>query len=237
MSDFLHNHSSSRVFKKHSTSLLGTLSHITIVHQDGHSYLSALTTFISTFTSDYIPHYPRSAVLKDLEWWASKLSQPNIYHSLVHRGDARDLDIFVDASTSWGIGVVIGIQWDAWRWKSPWHFNGRNIGWAEAVAIELVARILLIQGFADSVILIHGDNQGVIGSFGRGRGRNFHVNLAVRRTDAIASSSNMLYILEYIESDCNVADPISCGELGPRSDQISDYVLLPEELCPFLEHV
>jgi len=57
----------------------------------------------------------------------------------MHRTDARDLDIAVDASKSWGIGVVIDNQWDAWCWKARWHFEGRNIGWAEAIAVELVA--------------------------------------------------------------------------------------------------
>jgi len=182
-------------------SLLGTLSHVTIVYQDGHSYLSSLTTFISTFTNDFVPRYPRSAILKDLEWWVFKLSQTGISRSLVHRGDAQDMDISVDASKMWGIGVVIDDCWDAWRWKAPWHFEGRNIGWAKTIAIELVAQILLQRGLTNTVILIHGDNQGVIGSFSRGRGRNFHVNLAIRRTDAIAASSNMLYLLKYVESD------------------------------------
>jgi len=237
VSDFLHDHSASRIFKKHAMSLLGTLSHVTIVHQDGRSYLSALSAFISTFLSEHIPRYPRSAVLKDLEWWVFKLSQRGVSRSLEHHNDARDMDISVDASRSWGIGIVIDDQWDAWRWKAPWHFEGRNIGWAEAVAVELAAHILLERGLSNAVIVIHGDNQGVIGSFGRGRGRNFHVNLAVRCMDAIAASSNMLYKLKYVESSQNKADPISRGELGPRADQVTDYVMLPEELNPFLAHV
>jgi hypothetical protein len=237
VSNFLHDHSSSRIFKKRALSILGTLSHITIVHQDGCSYLSALTTFISTFTSVHIPQYLKSAVLKDLEWWVSKLSQPCVSHSPVHREDIRDLGISIDVSTSWGIGVVIDTQWDAWLWRALWHFDERNIRWAEAVAVKLVARILLEQGLANTVVLIRGDNQGVIGSFARGRGRNLHVNLAICCTDAIAASSNVLYMLDYIESDQNEADPISHGEFGPHTDQITNYVQLPKELQPFLEHV
>jgi hypothetical protein len=83
----------------------------------------------------------------------------------VHRADAWDLDIAIDASKSWGIGVVIDNQWDAWHWKAHWHFEGRNIGWAEAIAIELVMHILFERGLSDAVVLIHGDNQGVIGLF------------------------------------------------------------------------
>jgi len=108
---------------------------------------------------------------------------------------------------------------------------------AEAVAVELVARILYERGLCNASVLIRGDNQGVIGSYGRGRGRNLHINLAVRRTEVIGTSSNLLYVLEYTESKLNKADPISRGELGPFSKQITDYVQLPEELAPFLHHV
>jgi hypothetical protein len=41
--------------------------------------------------------------------------------------DAQDLGISIDASTSWGISVVIGTQWDAWQWSAPCHFDGGNI--------------------------------------------------------------------------------------------------------------
>jgi len=235
--DFIRVYSNSRVPKKVAMSILGTLSHVTVVHQEGRSYLSALSAFISTFTSEHKPRYPRSAVLKDLEWWAVKLSQPGVTRALASRGEVLDLGIWVDASKTWGIGIVIGDRWDAWQWKAPWHFEGRNIGWAEAVAVELVARILLERGLSNAAVLIRGDNQGVIGSFGRGRGKNFHVNLAVRRTDIIASSSNMVYILEYVDSSHNKADPFSRGEMGLFEKKITEYISLPEELCPFLEHV
>ena len=105
------------------------------------------------------------------------------------------------------------------------------------MAVELVARILFEWGLSNASILIRGDNQGVVGSYGRGRGRNLHVNLTIRRTEIIGTSSNVLYMLEYVASKQNKADPISRGELGPLAKQITDYIQLPEELAPFLCHV
>jgi hypothetical protein len=235
--NFLHLNSSRRILKKDALSLLGTLSHVTVVHQDGRSYLSSLSSFISTFTNDFKPRYPRLSVIKDLEWWVSKLSHAGFTRPLSHRGATQDLGIWVDASKSWGIGIIIGDEWDAWKWSAPWHNEGRDIGWAESVAVELAARILCERGVANAAVLIRGDNQGVVGSYGRGRGRNLHVNLAVRRTEIIGTSSNVLYILEYVQSKLNKADPISRGELGPRAKQITDYIQLPEELALYLRHV
>jgi hypothetical protein len=130
------------VQKKLAMSLLDTLSHVTVVHQDGRSYLSALSAFISTFTNEHQPHYPRASVIKDLKWWSIKLTETNFACPLTPRGETQDLGIWVDASKSWGIGIIIGEEWDAWQWSSAWHTKGRNIGWAEAIAVELVARIL-----------------------------------------------------------------------------------------------
>ena len=89
----------------------------------------------------------------------------------------------------------------------------------------------------NAAILIQGNNQGVVGSYGRGHGRNLHVNLAIRQTEVIGSSSNVLYVLEYVESKLNKVDPISRGELGPLNKQITDYIQLPKELALYLHHV
>jgi hypothetical protein len=58
VNDFLSSHWSSRVQKKLAMSPLSTLSHVTVVHQDSRSYLSALSAFISTFTNENQPCYP-----------------------------------------------------------------------------------------------------------------------------------------------------------------------------------
>jgi hypothetical protein len=237
LNNFLLLNSSSRILKKDALSLLGTLSHVTIVHQDGRSYLSALSSFIATFTNDHKPRYPRISVIKDLEWWVTKLTHSGFTRHLSHRGTTQDLGIWVDASKSWGIGIIIGDEWDAWEWSAPWHYEGRDIGWAESIAVELAARILSERGISNAAILIRGNNQGVVGSYGRSRGRNLHVNLAVRRTEIIGTSSNVLYVLKYVESKLNKADPISRGELGPFAKQITNYIQLPEELAPYLRHV
>ena len=65
----------------------------------------------------------------------------------------------------------------------------------ESITVELAAQILCERGITNAAILIRGDNQGVVGSYGRGHGRNLHVNLAVRRTEIIGTSSNVLWYL------------------------------------------
>ena len=48
-------------------------------------------------------------------------------------------DIWVDALTSWGIGLYVGSLWAAWQLMSGCTKDGQDIGWEEAMAIKLVA--------------------------------------------------------------------------------------------------
>jgi hypothetical protein len=145
-------------------SILGTLSHVTIVHQDSRSYLSALSAFISTFTNEHKPCYPYSSIIKDLEWWSKKPTQMNFTRPLSPQGVTQDLDIWVNALMTWGIGIVSGNEWDTWMWSSLWHYKRQDSGWVEAVAVELVAQILFEWGLSNASALIRGDNQSVVGS-------------------------------------------------------------------------
>lgn len=54
--------------------------------------------------------------------------------------------ISVDASTSWGIVLVIDGQWQAWQLVPGWKSDGRDIGWAEMVAIEFVTHTVVAMG-------------------------------------------------------------------------------------------
>ena len=72
-----------------------------------------------------------------------------------------DPDVWVDASTDWGIGVVIGSQWMAWKLVHGWKSEGRDIGWGESIALKLAILLLVDHGFKDCLIAIWGDNTGI----------------------------------------------------------------------------
>jgi len=51
--------------------------------------------------------------------------------------------MWVDASMNWGSEVVIGDQWASWRLIQEWNMAGRDIGWAETIALELAVLMLV----------------------------------------------------------------------------------------------
>lgn len=221
-----------RITQNDAMSLNGTLSHITFVFPRGRAYLTNLAAFTSSFPHKFATRYPPRSLQSDLLWWADQLSVPGAYRTLSPRV-ALTHSIWVDASTSWGIGIMIDGRWSAWRWAPDWKSGWRDIGWAEMIAVELAALILDQLKIANGDLTIHSDNAGVVGAFNRGRSRNFEVNLSIRRTTVVNAATNVHLLLQYVNTKDNIADPISRGCLGRNCDRLP-LIQLPSELLPFL---
>ena len=148
----------------------GSLCHIAFVYPNGRSRLSSLSNFIASFKGDtFIRRYPPRSAISDLLWWKEILSNPNVTRPLVSKGPPIDLGLFVDASTSWGIGIMFAGKWDAWRLLPNWSGPSRDIGWLEGVALELLIYLAEEHNLSDTHLKVHSDNTGVITAFDKGR--------------------------------------------------------------------
>lgn len=129
-------------------SINGTLSHVSFVIPHGRTYLANLSHFIAGFPehAHHASHHPAPSLVSDLEWWHSILSALPPPRHLISRGPPQDVDLWVDASTSWGVGLVFRDKWSAWTLVDGWKGNGRDIGWLEAVAVELAILTLFNAG-------------------------------------------------------------------------------------------
>lgn len=216
----------------------GSLCHISFVFPDGRSHLPSLSNFVASYEgNDFLRRYPPHAVIADLKWWAEKLSVMGLFRSLTPRDQSFELGLYVDASTNWGIGVIWGGRWDAWKLQSGWKSKQRHIGWLEGLALELLIYMMEEQGLHNVHVLVHSDNQGVIGAFDKGRSRNFEVNLSIRRSACVLATRNISLKLEYAPSKSNPSDPISRGILGLSDTRLHSRFTLPRELVNHICHV
>jgi hypothetical protein len=151
------------VVKKDVETINGSLAHLSFVLQRGRSHLPSLFHWLSTFPNEFTPRWPPPSVLSDIAWWTTALEDPNAYHQLSPSSDPKDIGIWIDASTGWGIGVLIDGRWDAWRLVDSWDIDGRDIMWLEAIAVEFLFGILAALGHCDTRFLVRSDNTGVIG--------------------------------------------------------------------------
>jgi len=150
---------------------------------------------------------------------------------------ATDLDIWVNASSSWGIGLVIKNFWSAWRLLLGWDHEDRDIGWAESVALELAVLWLVRQGFSNCNVIVRGNNTGVIGAFNKGCSWNASWNATIFRMASCLVPFNISVVPVYVASSENRADPVSHGILGPQHLHLGSTFKLPLELSLFLSCV
>ena len=165
----------------------GSLCHVAFFYIEGCSHLPSLSNFASKFppNNEYVTCFPPHSVITDLKWWSNTLTIPNVTHHLCLCGPTQDLRIFVDASTSWGIGIVFRDEWAAFCLSTSWKVKGRDICWLETVTIELLVYFLESHNFHDVRLLIHSDNKGMIGALDKGQSWNHHINSSIRCYDFV----------------------------------------------------
>lgn len=203
--------------RKDAESLLGTLVHCAMAIPDGRSRIAAIARFMASFERAKAPRFasrePSAEVIDDIIWWRSELDVTKPFcGSLLFRPPAPSTtEFWVDASTSWGIGVVFDGAWESWILKDDWKQDGRDIGWAEMVAIELGLEMAIANGFADHHFVIRSDNQGVIHALDNGRSRNSQQNRVLRRIVLLMRIHSLWFTSEYVPSKENIADKPSRG--------------------------
>ena len=198
-------------------SILGTLVYCLLTLPDGHSCLSAvshLTTSFNHFSSPFVRHSPSPAILTDISWWHAQLSS-EFCGSLISKPlPVSSVEFWVNASSSWGMGIIFDNIWDTWKLKPRWNKDSHNIGWAKIVTIELGILFAVHLGHSNTHFLIKSDNQGVIHAIERGKSRNAEQNQILQRITSLLSQHNLWISSLYVISINNLADPPSYGLLA-----------------------
>jgi hypothetical protein len=192
--------------------LHGTLCHVVFVFQDGSSHLPVFSNLMTHYKGNtFIRRKLSGTATKTLRWWIRRLRDTTAFRQLHPIGPLRDHRIYVDASTSWGIGIVIGRNWYSLKLAQGWKEPGRDICWLEAIAIEILFQFLVQLRYHDIHLLIHSDNKAAIGALSKSRSPNVHLNLCARRTQVLGSDHMIVKKLIYVESRLNPADRPSRG--------------------------
>ena len=180
----------------------------------------------------FVPRHPPKSIDEDLDWWTHTLSLPSLSRDIPGGRHITDVLGFSNASSAVGIGIVIGDKWRAWRLLPNWKSGGRDIGWAEAVAMELLVRTVLISGTFQG-IQIFGDNTSVMEGWWSGRSHNTETNRVFRRIHQLLDKHDTILKTKYVNTKDNPADGPSRGVFSPA------HLLLPpvkisDNIRPFL---
>lgn len=220
--------------------LLGSLNHCCLVLRSHRSQLFSLRSFHARFPPDCSPFLSLpvpTQLQKDIQSWHDLFSQEFLGCKIASPQPCLKLPVFVDASTSWGIGILINGKWAAWKFTSNALQDGRAIGWAEMVAIELAVSLLCAVHPNQSHFLIHSDNQGVIGAINSSFSRGAAQNSSLSRLSKTLLHHDSFISTTYIKSSLNPADPLSRGKLPSNLLRLNTSVRLHNDIEPFLIRV
>jgi hypothetical protein len=217
--------------------VIGTLNHCSVILVEGRSRLPTLYQMVSSFKSDsspFVKHRPTSRALIDIEWWCNELSRPWCGTHIRKIPEPLPSQIFVDASTSWGIGFMWEDHWMAWKLIPGWKSEGRDIGWAEMVAVELAYLTVIASGLSNCHFIIHSDNQGMVGTLKNDSSRNPEQNVILRRIISYTQAHGIWLTTRWVPSEENLADKPSRGIFPPTSLLYPHRPKIPFKLRPFV---
>jgi hypothetical protein len=227
------------LFSEHCASCLhGKLVHISCIFPLIRPFLRSISSFAANFQSKRAKLAAPSSVRADVSWIRYLLHRlpTSVPLSLP---DPVDLNWWGDASTSFGIGVVLGNCWAVWKWAPGFSVGPGcdfDIGWAEAVAVELGLRLALDKGWigpTSAVVgptLVRSDNQGVVTVLHKGRSRSRETNQVLKHVYNLQATSRIRIHATYVPSRENIADALSRGDIAGflrGFPQITTEVFLP----------
>lgn len=221
--------------------LIGTLNHVCLVVPAGRAYLTKLYAFRSSFKhkekSGYRRHTVNLQTWEDLQWWFGQLSQDFLGLHIKEIPALSPISLFVDASTGWGIGLIINGKWLAWEFRPGWQGpnNERHIGWGEMVAVELAVRTLVTSGYSGSRFLIRSDNEGVVGALKKGNSRGHEQNLILRKIVKLMQEHGIWVKCSWVSTHDNPANDPSRGVFPPRSQLYHKPPKVPRHLEKYVD--
>lgn len=219
--------------------IIGTFNHVALAVPEGRSRLVSLYKFRAGFkatTPFGCKHKLSSSVVDDICWWRETLSLNFVGLHIKRPPPPSTIEVFVDASTSWGIGLIIDGKWLAWKFREGWKSDGRDIGWGEMVAVELAVRTLITAKFEDCHIVIRSDNKGVVGALAAGRSRGTQQNAILRQIVRLLQDHTVWVSTVWIATLENPADGPSRGVFPARSSLYAFPPKVPHHLRLFVEN-
>ena len=144
------------------------LIHVSLVIPEGSAYITSLQSMLGLFSNrPFMPCTQPQGMISELNWWLSTLESPHPI-PIPYFLKASDHNTLSDASSSFGIAIVIGDKWRPWQLQPGWNKDDRDIGWAESVGFEFLVTTLLTLDDSSLPLLVYGDNQGVINAWKKG---------------------------------------------------------------------
>lgn len=180
-------------------------------------------------------------VLEDMNFWRATLTS---LHPTRLIPDTVEWNIgwVGDASTEYGIGILIGSRWAQFKWLDGWTsppgLPKRSIAWAETVAIRLglilASKTHAIRGRTLSVLSDNNTTNGVVRNL---RSRDYWVNEEWKTIQTLLISLDCNVCTHYVKSADNEADLLLRGHDPSKKGSLCIEIPLPPDLLDLIVQV
>jgi hypothetical protein len=178
-------------------------------------------------------------VREDLNFWLHTLSTYSETR-LFPVTTPLEINWVGDASTSFGIGVLVGPRWCQLRLKEHWNEGSpsRKIAWLETVAIQIGVLMLMVlrNDFKGSNFIVYTDNTVTENTLISRKSRDYHSNQEWKVIQALLIESELDIKPRRVASADNIADGLSRGVQRPHVGQNRVWINIPSDLEPFMFH-
>ena len=223
---------------REAASLHRKLVHVSCIFPLIRPFLHSISFLSQNFTSPRAKLHATPSVQHDLSWIHFLLHQLPNEVPLMNQ-EIVDLNWWGDASTSFGIGVVLGEFFTVWKYAPGFQASPKeafDIGWAEAVAVELsLCLAIQFQLLRGSDILVHSDNSGIVTVMNKGQSRSLEMNKILKHVYTLQAKTNIRLHATYVSSHDNISDALSRGQI---SEFLRGFPLARTQvIVPLLEHL
>ena len=134
-----------------------------------------------------------------------------------------DLSWWGGASTSFGIGIVLGSHWAVWKWAPSFTVGpqqAHDIGRAEAITVELGLRITISLHFlsyspvSGLTFLVYSDNAGIVFITNKGHSHSWKTNKILKHIYLQQAQHQIQLRAMHVTSWNNISDALSHGAVS-----------------------
>ncbi|GJE95065.1 hypothetical protein PsYK624_112440 [Phanerochaete sordida] len=210
-----------RFTMREAARLHGKLIHVSCIYPLLRPFIRSASRFASSYRDPRAHLHVPGALSQDLRQ-ISRLLKKLPAELPLEEESAWDVHWWGDASTSFGIGVSVGEFWNVWTWAPGVSVGPKqryDIGWAEAVAVELGLLSLVFHGLlaqrpaAQAKVLVRSDNLPVVSILNSGRSRSQTSNDVLRRIYGACAENAIHLHAVHVPSRDNVTDALSRGDI------------------------
>lgn len=223
-------------------SVIGKLAHTVYIVPHMETYMRSFYKWLKSWVNKSARRKTPEYVRVDLEEWQYCLQTFNA-RPLIPAQRVRDVSWVGDASSSFGIGVLVGRKWACFALAEEWQTRGlkegkRFIAWAETVAIRLGLVVLStlqpVEGMEFAVLT---DNTTTQATVTKRKSKDELVNEEWKRIQRLLTCLACNIEAKRVASEGNVADSLSRGFLGDLHWFDEVHIQLPADLTHLLQQV